>query len=335
MKKALLLGGTGAMGIYLTPYMLDMGYKVDVVSLDDAVSDNPSLKYIKMNAFDNDSLAQLLKNDYDAIVDFLIYSNPEETFGSRMELLLSSTQHYIYLSSYRIYANEDKIITEKSPRLLEASNDREFLALKDCEYSLYKAIGEDMLAASGHKNYTVIRPAITYSKFRFQLTTLEAPVLVYRMTNNKTVMLPEEAMNVQATMSWAGDVAKMIARLVLNKETFGETYTVSTSEHHTWKEIAEYYKEIGGLNYITVDTETFLKIWANNNKLLENQLRYDRFFERVIDNTKILNATGMKQSELMSLHDGLARELSLLPKNYVWPHSDTNDRMDEYLKNMK
>lgn len=43
MKKVLLLGGTGAMGIYLTPYLLDMGYKVDVVSLDEKTSDNAAL----------------------------------------------------------------------------------------------------------------------------------------------------------------------------------------------------------------------------------------------------------------------------------------------------
>ena len=42
-KKVLVPGGTGAMGVYLVPELLKMGYKVDVVSLDDRESDNESL----------------------------------------------------------------------------------------------------------------------------------------------------------------------------------------------------------------------------------------------------------------------------------------------------
>ena len=40
MIKALLLGGTGALGVYLTEDLLKMGYKVDGVSLEDKKSDN-------------------------------------------------------------------------------------------------------------------------------------------------------------------------------------------------------------------------------------------------------------------------------------------------------
>ena len=39
------------------------------------------------------------------------------------------------------------------------------------------------------------------------------------------------------------------------------------------------------------------------------QIKYDRMLDRVIDNSKILNATGMKQSELTPLKEGLRMEL--------------------------
>lgn len=52
MKKILLIGGTGAMGIYLTPELLKKGYKVDVVSLDDMTSENSNLTYLKMDCKD-------------------------------------------------------------------------------------------------------------------------------------------------------------------------------------------------------------------------------------------------------------------------------------------
>ena len=36
-KTALVLGGTGAMGVYLVPELASRGYEVTVVSLDDVV----------------------------------------------------------------------------------------------------------------------------------------------------------------------------------------------------------------------------------------------------------------------------------------------------------
>lgn len=49
MKKVLVLGATGAMGQYLTPRLAEMGYLVDGVSLDAAISTHPNLKYIQAN----------------------------------------------------------------------------------------------------------------------------------------------------------------------------------------------------------------------------------------------------------------------------------------------
>ena len=335
MKKILLLGGTGAMGTYLAPKLAKTGYNVDVVSLDDVVSDNPQINYIKMNALDNAPVFELLKNEYNAIVDFLIYANPRKTFNERMNMFLKNTEHYLYFSTYRIYANEDKLITENSPRLLDVSKDKEFLQEAADEYSLYKATGEDMFFESEYKNWSIIRPAITYSKFRFQLTILEAPVVIHRMVNNKKILLPQEAMNKQATMSWAGDAAEMLARIILNKDAFGEAYTLATAEHHSWKEIADYYAQIGGLKYETIDAETFIDVCFAGSKFARWQLRYDRMFDRVIDNSKILNITGMKQSELMPLRKGLEYEFSRLPENYVWRVSDINARMDAYIQSKK
>ena len=98
MKRVLLMGGTGAMGVYLAPMLVDMGYRVDVLSLDKAVSDSPSLRYIQGNGMDMDFMRELLKNNYDGIVDFLIYKT--EAFRERYQMLLEATKHYIFLSSY-------------------------------------------------------------------------------------------------------------------------------------------------------------------------------------------------------------------------------------------
>lgn len=46
------------------------------------------------------------------------------------------------------------------------------------------------------------------------------------------------------------------------------------------------------------------------------QIRYDRMYDRIIDNSKVLAVTGLNQSDLSGLHDGITRELNgYLAKN--------------------
>ena len=327
-KKVLVLGATGAMGVYLIPELLKRGYQVDAVALDAMVSDCPQLNCIQANCKDLDFQQKILKNGYDAIVDFMVYFSKEE-FSAYYKMYLENTKQYVFLSTYRVYSDLCHTITEDSPRIYDVTTDE--VLLNSGDYCIYKAQEEEMLKYSGYNNWTILRPAITYSKKRFQLTTLEANVLVYRMLHGKTVVLPEAAMDKEATMSWAGDVAKMISALILNEAAFGEIYTVSTAEHHTWREIAEMYKEIGGLKYITVDTETYLDIVNPGNIHSRQQLIYDRLYDRRVDNSKILKIAGMTQSELMPLYEGIKLEFSKLKSDTILPAQPVNDRMDRYL----
>ena len=336
-KRILVLGGTGAMGVYLIPKLRERGFCVTCVSFDDVKSGDPDLTYIKADAKDPGFREKLLAPGWDGIVDFMIYRTPE--FREVYKSFLEKTNHYIYLSTYRVYANEEHPIRETSPRLLDVSKDEVFMnATGDLEdYALYKARGEEILKASGYDNWTAIRPAITYSKRRFQLCTLEAPLVVGRAMTGRKVVLPEAALDVEATMSWAGDVAEMIARLLFNKPALREVFTVATSEHNKWGEVAKIYNELIGLEYVATDIEKYLEVWTGRKDSLNArwQLVYDRLFDRVIDNSKILEYTGLKQSELTSLHDGLKRELSALPKGYNWGENSANARMDAYIASLK
>jgi len=326
-RKALVLGGTGAMGVYLVPELAAMGYEVRIVSCDQVVSDNPRISYVKADAKNTEYLKELLKEKFDAIVDFMIYST--EDFKGKYDILLQNTAHYIFLSSYRVYGGGVPV-TENTPRLLDSSKDIDFLATED--YALYKARQEDLLQHSKYGNWTIVRPAITYSKRRFQLVTLEAPVVVARAMKGLPVALPGEALSVQATMSWAGDVARMFSRLLLNPSAYRESFTLATAEHRTWGEIAEYYRELIGLKYVAVDTADYLKIVGGT----RYQLVYDRLFPRIIDNSRILSVTGLKQSDFMPLRRGLEKELSGVPKDTVWPDATAVwEKMDDYLQSKR
>jgi len=326
-KKVLILGATGAMGQYLVPLLAEMGHHIDAVSLDEVDNNIPNVTYIKANAKDPDTLQDLLGRHYDGIVDFMLYNTGD--IPRYLPRLLDGTAHYIYLSTYRIYDNKEHPVRETSPRLLDASED--VLLRNSDDYSVYKARGENVVRASSRRNWTIVRPAITYSLKRYQLVTLEAPNTVGRAFAGKAVVLPEQAKNIRATLSWAGDVAQMLARLLFNDKALGEAFTLSTAEHHSWEEIAAYYQDICGLKPVWADKEDYIRILNPDSHYRPTrwQLEYDRLFDRIMDNSKVLSATGMKQENLAPLYDGLAQEIRRCPRDIKW---EVNTHMDEYLK---
>lgn len=329
--KILVLGGTGGQGRYLVPELIKKGYSVDVVSLDEKESDNPDLRFIKADAYEIPFLEEILKNNYDAIVDFLDYAT--ERFKQRYALFLSSTKHYIFLSSYRVYA-DDEVVTEESPRLLDVSEDAEFLATDD--YPLHKARCEDILRNSGKKNWSIVRPVMLYSEFMYKLVTLDSPLFIPRTLRGGKIVLPREAMPKHAAMCWAGDVAKLYSGIILNPKAYGEAYTFGSSEPITWEYVAECYRELIGVEYELVDKETYLKVMFGGSKSARWQLEYDRLFNRRIDNSKILEIAGLKQSDLMTFKKGLEKVLSVVDENTKWgpewkPYVDIcNKGLDEY-----
>ena len=182
----LVLGGTGAMGTHLIDFLSEnKDVNVTVTSRKERTS-HGNIHYIVGNARDWAFMSDLLKNThYDVIIDFMNYNYEEflEYHGS----LLAACDHYIFLSSSRVYANYDGRITEDCPRLLETSDDEAFLATN--RYALRKAREEDMLRSSGMTNYSIIRPYITYSNRRLQLGIYEKEEWLYRVLNGKNIIL--------------------------------------------------------------------------------------------------------------------------------------------------
>lgn len=336
MKKALILGGTGTMGAYLTAHLLENGYSVDAFTMDDVVSDNPNLRYIKKNAKDVAEVKEYLKNGYDAMIDFMHYATVE--FKERYDLYLSSVGRYIALSSYRVYDDAGKPLTEDCSRLLETSLDEELKASDD--YAIAKCRLEDILHASDKKNWTILRPTLVYGPPRINIVTLISNAIMHRALNGKKLLLPIETRYKTSTMIWGGDVAKLILRLIENPKCAGEIYTVGSSETHTWQEIADMYKEIIGLEVEWIPNDDFLNVVSGGNVSLPSKwiLDYDRMFNRSVDNTKILKATGMKQSDLIPLYDGLKLVCGEVMKFAKEKYGDVdwlNEQMDKYIESHK
>lgn len=308
-RQILLLGGTGAIGSQLTNFLSNRGNKVVVTSR--GLRESRGLvEYRKGNAKNLDFLSEVLQEKWDAIVDFMIYS--EEEFRERVDLLLCSTSQYIFLSSARVYNESKKAITEDSTRLLDSSFDHDFLATS--EYSLLKARQEDILRSSNKKNWTIVRPYITYGEKRLQLGNLEKENWLYRALRGRSIVFAKDIVNHFTTLTYGVDVATGIACLINNSNSFGETYHITNECACKWSDILDIYldvleDELGNRPKVIYQDLSDYLVW-NQGKY---QIIYDRLFDRKFDNTKINEFINTK--DFVHVQIGLKRCLRLFLAN--------------------
>lgn len=303
MKKVLLIAGGGTLGRYTAKELLSKDCEVDVICLEDNISDNSNLRYYKANA-DLKYLTEFLKdNYYDGIVNFIHYTSVD-AYKPVHKLLCSKTDQLIFLSSYRVYADLQHPITETAPMLADVvKDDEEFLQTEN--YALPKAGCEKYLREeSGTKNWTIVRPVISFSDKRFDLVTVSGREIIDAAKSGKTILLPKAAKNLTAGLDWAGNSGKLIANLLFKKECFGEAYTVSSGQNLTWGEVADIYTRLTGVKFRWAETEEYVNTGHGGYILI-----YDRLYDRKVDNSKILKATGLKKEDFTSIEDGIKIEL--------------------------
>lgn len=301
MERILLLGGTGAMGQHLTEILARNEQNEVYVTTRRSRKDDRRVHYVQGNAHDLSFLTQILaEGSWDAIVDFMVYNTEE--FARRVNLFLKSTKQYVFISSARVFAGSEDRITERSPRLLDVSTDTAYLATD--EYALTKARQEDLLRNSGRKNWTIVRPYITFSENRLQLGVYEKGTWLYRALQGRSIVFSRDIASHYTTMTYGKDVAAGIAGLVGNPMAVGEDFNVVTDETHKWSEILDMYLEVleqnTGCRPIVFYTDQAVNLRF---KKAQYQVKYCRLFDRRFDNAKLMAAVpslrfGAVKSEL-------------------------------------
>ena len=182
-------------------------------------------------------------------------------------------------------------------------DDEEFLQTEN--YALPKAGCEKYLREeSGTKNWTVVRPVISFSDKRFDLVTVTGREIIDAARSGETVILPKAAKNLTAGLDWAGNSGKLIANLLFKKECLGEAYTVSSGQNLTWGEVADIYTRLTGVKFRWAETDEYVNSGHGGYILF-----YDRLYDRAVDSSKILKATGIRKENLTSIEEGVKIEL--------------------------
>ena len=309
----LILGGTGAMGVPLVKLLAEKNDNNIYVTTRSKRDNKGNVTYIQGNAREEEFFLSLMEKTYAVIVDFMVYSTDQ--FEKRLPVFLDKTKQYFFFSSSRCYANSDTAIKESSLRLVDACTDETYLATD--EYGLAKGREENLLFESDKKNWTIIRPYITYNSYRIQLGVYEKENWLKRALEGRTIVFPKDIADSRTSLTYGPDVARMLVKLIGNEKAYGEAFHITTEENHTWREILEFYcrkiKEKTGkeikVKYVN-DSKGLQKVWN------PWQIRYDRLYDRVFDNSKIESVCG--KCEYKSTFDGLGECLDEFLENPKW-----------------
>lgn len=286
----LLLGGTGAMGTPLVDLLSTDPQNTVYVTTRKKRENKNNVIYCQGNARSDDFLLRILEGkSYDAIFDFMVYNTEE--LRKRLPKLLEKTKQYFFFSSSRCYAETEGKIVENSPRLVDACTDVDYLSTD--EYGLAKGREENLLTLCEKRNWTIIRPYITYNDYRIQLGVYEKENWLKRALAGRTIILPKDIAERKTSMTYGPDVAGALIKLIGNEKAYGEAFHIATRETHTWGEILAFYcdkieEKTGKRPKVKIinDSRGLQTVW---NKW---QIIYDRLYDREFDTTKIESVRG-------------------------------------------
>ena len=319
MKKILVLGGSGAMGLPLLNILKSKDeYTLFATSREKYIEEG--VCWVQGNGKDYSWVSKFLRNnEFDAVVDFLNYSTNE--FKERYEFILNNTNHYFFISSARVYAENHNIMDERAPRILDVCKDDAYL-IGD-SYDLAKARQENLLNESSLKNYTIVRPSITYNDNRLQLAIFEKDEWLYRVFDNNSIIFPEELDEIITTMTYGKDVAYAISKLLFNPLAYGETFNICNMEGRTWGEILSIY-----LKCLEKNMNRKIKVYRVENveKMSRDlnryyQYKYARGISRRFTNKKLESVTG--EIDWVTPEKGLTYCINSFFKNgakIMWPN---------------
>lgn len=303
-KRILLIAGGGTLGTYVSEELLRLNAQVEVICPEEKISNNDRLTFHQSLATEELLRELFSAKHYDGIVNFIHYKEVED-YKKIHSLLIANTDHLIFLSSYRVYADEQHPITEQAPRLLDVTQDADFL--ENEKYAVSKAKCEDYLR-NEHANepWTIVRPVISFSDRRLDLLMYSRDRVLRAAEQGEELLLPQLVRHYSAGLDWAGNSGKLIANLLLKPDAIGETFNVYSGHGLTWGEVAEAYQRTIGLKVRWCDEkeylafDTFKSHWA---------YLYDRRFDRDVDCSKVLKATGLTKQDFSTVEEGIRKEL--------------------------
>ncbi len=230
--KALMIGGTGNISLYITRKLLAAGWEVTLLNRGSKNDEASGARQIIADIADEKDVAGKLRGlRFDAVAQFIAYVPAQAERDIR--LFGGLTGQYIFVSTASAYKKPpgSPVITESTP-----------LHNPFWKYSRDKAACEALLTEAWRETgfpVTIVRPSHTYGRSRlpFAIHGKNGPwQVVDRVLRGKPVLIPGDG-NSLWTVTWSDDFADGFIGLMGNRRAIGEAYHITSDEWLTWNEI--------------------------------------------------------------------------------------------------
>ncbi len=307
--KILFIGGTGEISTAVSKLIISSNDKLYLLNRGNKNHLLPKgAEYLIGDINNEKAIKQLIKDLYfDVVVNWIAYT--VEDVKRDYRLFNGHTKQYIFISSASVYTK---------PIVKYPIREDHPIGNEYWEYSEHKHQCERYLNRINSKNFnvTIIRPSHTYNNEKI-MTIIKSETAPYtiidRLINGKKIIIPGDGTSLW-TITYNEDFAEAFVKVLGNKETYGETYHITSDFVYTWERINEILCENLNVvpNIIHIPTDFILKYAPS----LTGDLMGDKMWSAVFDNTKIKGlAKGFKAKTTYEMIAPIALEKLLKNSN--------------------
>ena len=239
--KILIIGGTGAMGGPLVEQLSrDSGNTVYIMVRHPRESLAENVIYLQGDANDYGSFVRTLSQGFDVIVDFMVWK--PKLLKQRRDVIFASCGQYIGMSSSAVYADSNEPLAEDFPRLFDRYSKTE--RKQTYRYHIQKSVTDNLIMKSPYQHWTLARPSLTFNKGKLTMLGFQEETWLWRCLNDHTVVIPQDVLDKKTTLTYGGDAALAISKLVGNEKALGQVVNVASDKWATQGEILQMYQEL-------------------------------------------------------------------------------------------
>lgn len=307
--KVLIIGGTGVLSTAVVNEALKQGLEVTMINRGNRCDLIPkTAELIKSDKKDTKKIYTYLKNrQFDAVMDFLCYSDEETT--DSFNFYSQFTKQYFFISSCAIYnTSSGGIFQEDSPKVLPIWS-----------YSVNKWASEEhlmKLAQQSNINYTVIRPCVTYGDTRIPYGI--SPMygyhwtLVARIMHNKPIIRWNKGVN-RCNMMRVEDFAIGVVGLIGNPKAYNEAFNICGDETPSFNEVLGVLSELTGKEVKTIDVSS--EFYAKEIPERAGEILGGRSIDALNSNDKIKSVVP-SFCQTITLREGIAMTYNAYKNNH-------------------
>lgn len=299
MVSLLLIGGTGVLSSAVVAEALRKAMDVTIVTRGTRKIPE-GVHSIVCDKDNHEKLAQLLKSHYDAVIDFLCFS--EEELVRSFQFYSHYTNQYFFISSCAVYdSREGGILNEDSKKVLPM-----------WWYSVQKWDAEQKLAELASKtncHYTVIRPCVTYGDTRIPYGIYPPYgyhwIFCARILAGKPIITWNHGEN-RGNMMRVEDFAVGVVGLVGNRKAYNEAFNICGDETPSYGEVLTIVEEYLQKKAIRVDVTS--EFYAEQLPNRAGEILGGRSIDSINSNAKIKSVVP-EFKQTISIKEGICQTI--------------------------